>query len=244
MYAIDAKGLDYCRLNSRIREAVAGGATRLSLSNVNGHRYIACGLRGPLKIELNGTGGNDLGAYMNGPEITVKGNVQDCAGNTMNAGSIIVEGRAGDILGYGMCGGEILIRGDVGSRTGVHIKAGEGQGPVLIIGGTAGDFLGEYMAGGTIIVLGLDSDAAAVGRQCGVGMYGGSIFVNARSFPGYAGKGVVVSSPDDEDLALIAGHIARFAGLFGLDAAAVLKDGFVKLTPRARRPYGSMYVGA
>lgn len=244
MYTIDAKGLDYRRLNSRIREAVSSGETRLSLSNVNGHRYIACGFKGPLKIELIGTGGNDLGAYMSGPEITVKGNVQDCAGNTMNAGSILVEGRAGDILGYGMSGGEILIQGDVGSRAGVHIKAWEGQGPVLIIGGTAGDFLGEYMAGGTIIVLGLDSDAPAVGRQCGVGMYGGSIFVNARKFPGNAGKGVVVSLPDDEDRALIAGYVARFAELFGHDATAIMKEGFVKLAPQARRPYGSMYVGA
>jgi len=244
MYTIDAQGLDYRQLNSRVREVVGSGASRLSLANINGHRYIACGLEGSLQIEVTGIGGNDLGAYMKGPEITVRGNVQDCVGNTMNAGSIVVEGRAGDVLGYGMSGGEIFIRGDVGSRAGIHLKGQESQAPVMVIGGTAGDFLGEYMAGGTIIVLGLDSDALATGRQCGVGMYGGAIFVTARTFPGYVGKGAVVCQPSEEDLTMVAGYVTRFARLFNLDEAEIIKPGFVKLAPKAHRPYGSMYVGA
>jgi glutamate synthase domain-containing protein 3 len=243
MYTIDAQGLDYRQLNSRVREVVNSGADKLSLVNINGQRYIACGLEGSLEIEITGTGGTDLGAYIKGPRITVRGSVQDCVGNTMNSGSIIVEGRAGDILGYGMSGGEIFIRGDVGSRAGIHLKGLEGRAPVMVIGGTAGDFLGEYMAAGTIIVLGIDSDIAPTGRQCGVGMHGGAIYVTARTSTVDAGSGTIVSPPTGDDLNMIAKYVERFAQLFNLKANDLMEPGFYKIVPVGHRPYGSMYVG-
>jgi len=243
MYRIDAKGLDYRLLNSRVREVIAEGERVISLTNVNGQRYIACGLEGPLEIEVLGTGGNDLGAYMKGPEIMVRGNVQDCVGNTMNSGSIVVKGRAGDILGYGMSGGKIMVGGDVGSRAGIHLKGIKDRMPVMVIGGTAGDFLGEYMAAGTIIVLGLGTDTPATGRQCGVGMHGGTIFVSARTFKGSNGVGTVVGETTAEDLARISTHVQRFAEIFAANAADLMRPGFVKIVPANHRPYGSMYVG-
>ncbi len=243
MYTIDAKQMDYRKLNALMRELVASGEDHISLENVNGHRYIACGMTGSITLEITGTGGNNLGAYMAGPEIRVKGNVQDCAANTMNYGSMVVEGRAGDILGYGMSGGEIFIKGDVGSRTGIHLKGLGGKVPTIVIGGTAGDFLGEYMAAGNIIVLGIGADTTATGRQCGVGMHGGAIYVNADTYEDSAGAGVAASKPTAEDLELIRYYAERFADYFGYDSEAILRPGFIKLSASGLRPYGTMYVG-
>jgi glutamate synthase domain-containing protein 3 len=108
-----------------------------------------------MDIEIFGTPGNDLGAFLYGHQIRVHGNAQDGVGNTMDAGEIVVEGRAGDVLGFSMRGGKIFVRDSVGYRTALHMKEYEDKRPVLVIGGTSQDFLGEYMAGGIVILLGL-----------------------------------------------------------------------------------------
>ncbi len=96
--AIDilADGVHYRDLNALIREAVEKGAQRIELRDVHGQRYIGTNLRGCADIHIYGTPGNDLGAFMNGPRITVYSNAQDGCGNTMNEGEIIVHGHAGE----------------------------------------------------------------------------------------------------------------------------------------------------
>jgi glutamate synthase domain-containing protein 3 len=84
--AIDAKGLYYRDLNAMLREAVESGVRRIKIVNLTGQRYIGTDLPGALEIELHGTPGNDLAAFMDGPRITVYGNAQDGTGNTMNSG--------------------------------------------------------------------------------------------------------------------------------------------------------------
>ena len=91
---IDAKGIYYRDLNARLREAVEGGVEKIELGNVYGQRYIGTDLNRPVEIEIHGTPGNDLGAFMNGPRVIVQGNAQDGCGNTMNEGEIIVHGHA------------------------------------------------------------------------------------------------------------------------------------------------------
>jgi len=125
------------------------------LKNVLGQRYIGDGIKAKARIKIYGIPGNDLAAFMDGPEIEVFGNGQDGIGNTMNSGTIIIHGDCGDIAGYSMRGGEIYIKGNVGYRSGINMKSYIEKIPVIIIGGKAGNFLGEYMAGGIIIVLGI-----------------------------------------------------------------------------------------
>lgn len=157
---IDAAGLHYRELNARVKLAIleckSGKFPHIILNNVLGHRYIGDGIKGEALIIVNGTPGNDMAVFMDGPQIEVFGNGQDGIGNTMNSGRIVVHGDCGDILGYSMRGGEIYIKGNVGWRSGIHMKSYLEKFPVIVIGGKAGDFLGEYMAGGIIILLGLD----------------------------------------------------------------------------------------
>ncbi|MFA6949002.1 MAG: glutamate synthase, partial [Eubacteriales bacterium] len=136
--------------------------------NCLGERYIGCGARAQT-IELDGTPGNALGAYLDGADIIVRGNAQDATGDTMNAGSIIIHGSTGDAAGYAMRGGSIYVRDGAGYRAGIHMKAYKEKLPVIVVGDSAGSFLGEYQAGGVIVVFALDG-GCPVGNFCGTGM--------------------------------------------------------------------------
>ena len=80
---INAAGVYYRQLNEQIRAAFNNGADEVVVENVCGHRYLGTGLRSG-RIVINGVPGNDLGAFMDGAEIIVRGNAQDGVGNTMN----------------------------------------------------------------------------------------------------------------------------------------------------------------
>jgi glutamate synthase domain-containing protein 3 len=249
---IDAKGVYYRDLNVSVREAIAHGAARVELLNVNGQRYIADGLDGKGDIEIHGVPGNDLGAFMNGATVTVYGNAQDAVANTMNAGKIVVHGSAGDVLGYGMRGGKLFVRGNVGYRVGIHMKGYKRQVPVIIAGGCAGDFLGEYMAGGIVIVLGLDSQKAnpalphagsapVAGDYIGTGMHGGTIYLGDEIDPRKFGREVGITPIEEMDQRLLEELLEEFAADLELDRDEVLSRTFTKLTPQSHRPYGKMY---
>jgi glutamate synthase domain-containing protein 3 len=240
---IDAGGVYYRDLNTRLREAVADGATRIELRNVHGQRYIGTDLDRPVEIEIYGTPGNDLGAFMNGPRITVHGNAQDGCGNTMNEGEIIVHGHAGDTVGLSARGGRIFIREDVGYRAGIHMKEYQGKRPVVVIGGTAQDFFGEYMAGGVMILLGLGLDAGEGHRTkyIGTGMHGGVIYMRGNIADYQLGKEVGIARLEKADEDTLRKYVVEFAGKFNYDADKILKDTFIKLFPRWLRPYGRLY---
>lgn len=240
---IDASGVFHQELNARLKELVANGIQRIELRNVYGQRYIGTGLDRPVEIEIFGTPGNDLGAFMNGPRITVHGNAQDGCGNTMNEGEIVVHGHAGDIIGLSARGGKIFVRDDVGYRAGIHMKEYKDKKPVLVIGGTAQDFLGEYMAGGILILLGLGLSKGEnhKAKFIGTGMHGGVIYLRGEVSDFQLGKEVGVADLDETDRTILNRLVGEFASHFGYQAEEILKYRFTKLFPRWLRPYGRLY---
>jgi glutamate synthase domain-containing protein 3 len=152
---IDAEGVGYRELNSRIRGAVANGRRSFRLVNVRGQRYIGAGLPAGVEISIEGVPGNDLACFMAGARVIVEGNAQDGVGNTMESGSVVVKGTVGDLPGYAMRGGRIFVAGNAGYRVGIHMKEFRESVPAIVVGGRVEEYLGEYMAGGTIVVLGL-----------------------------------------------------------------------------------------
>lgn len=262
MVNINAVGLHYRLLNEHIRAEVDKGAKEIVLKGINGHRYIGDGIRGNVKIVVEGVPGNDLGAFMDGPTIIVKANGQDAIGNTMNEGKIIVHGHAGDVIGYGMRGGRIFIMGDVGYRVGIHMKAFKDKKPIIVVGGNAQDFLGEYMAGGVVVVLGLKENRDSifriqrtglkafgenlnhipiVGNFVGTGMHGGTMFIRGRVEPYQVGKEVGVTRPDKEDEKFLKEILKEYCSDFSLDINELFKTAFIKLFPQSSRPYGKLY---
>jgi glutamate synthase domain-containing protein 3 len=238
---IDAYGIYYRDLNSLLRNFNGNGIEKIELRNVYGQRYIGTDLDSHISIDIYGTPGNDLGAFMRGPRITVHGNVQDGCGNTMDHGWIVVHGRAGDLVGHSMRGGKIFIRDDAGYRVGIHMKEYLGKRPAIVIGGTAQDFLGEYMAGGVLVVLGLNmkGEIRHNARFVGTGMHGGTMYI--RGEVRHLGKEVKVTSLKETDYRLLKTLVDEFAGYYGYDAQKILDGKFNKLTPVSSRPYGKLY---
>jgi glutamate synthase domain-containing protein 3 len=238
---VDAEDLHYRELNTLLRDLDRNHTEKIEINNVYGQRYIGTGLQNKLRIDIYGTPGNDLGAFMDGPNIEVHGNAQDCTGNTMNDGQIVIHGRAGDITGYAMRGGKIFIRDDVGYRAGIHMKEYMSKKPHLVVGGTVQDFLGEYMAGGVLVVLGLLLKAGEhhKARFVGTGMHAGIIYV--RGEISHLGKEVKVMDVNKTDLKTIEGLVKEYCDHFNADFDEIMSRKFVKIVPYSTRPYGRVY---
>ncbi len=241
VWKINAQDLYYRQLNTILRELDAKGAEKVEISNVYGQRYIGTDLKGKMKIDIYGTPGNDLAAFMNGQSIEVHGNAQDCICNTMNDGKVIIHGRVGDITGYGMRGGKLFIRDDAGYRVGIHMKEYMNLKPVMVVGGTAQDFLGEYMAGGILLVLGLTLGEGEHHRSrfVGTGMHSGTMYIHGDVAS--LGKEVKVLDADQSDLKIISELVHEYCSYFNADADQILKGKFNKIVPYSHRPYGRIY---
>jgi len=256
---IDAKKLEYRELNLKVRKFLNNNHNNSSrdnnkkviIKNVLGQRYIGDGLKGSSLINIYGTPGNDLGAFMDGPAIKVFGNGQDGIGNTMNSGKIVVHGDAGDILGYSMRGGEIYVEKNIGFRGGIHMKSYQEKVPVIVIGGSAGNFLGEYMAGGIIILLGLYKkeknifpfyeNKDIVGSYIGTGMHGGKIYIRGNVEDYKLGKEVKKVKLDSDDISLLDRYIKNYYDFFNFNKVKISIGSFIKLIPYSHRPYGKLY---
>ncbi|MDO8685627.1 MAG: hypothetical protein Q7J78_03045 [Clostridiales bacterium] len=240
---IDAKSVYYKDLNNSIREAFKNGESSIVLRNICGQRYIGDGIRGNQHITIHGTPGNDMSAFMDGPEIIVHGNAQDAIANTMNSGRLIIHGNTGDTAGYAMRGGEIFIKENAGYRVGIHMKEYMDKKPAIIIGGKAGDFFGEYMAGGIMILLGLNlqDHEEIVGNYCGTGMHGGVIYLRGEIDSYKLGKEVKIAPAGDDDISIIKKYVKNFCKYFAFDYDYVMNKKFIKLYPFNTRPYGNLY---
>jgi glutamate synthase domain-containing protein 3 len=240
---LDARGLHYHDLNVRLRELVQQGAEEIILHGVMGQRYLGTNLQRKVRITIDGVPGNDLGAFMDGPDIHVLSSAQDGCGNTMNSGRIVVHGSAGDIVGHSMRGGKILVRDNAGYRVGIHMKEYGAVRPVIVIGGTAQHFLGEYMAGGILVVLGsqLGADQPHPSHFVGTGMHGGVIYLRGQVDTSFLGKEVGQAPMEPEDHWLLRQLAQEYADTFQTPVESLLSRPFAKLVPLTKRPYGRLY---
>lgn len=233
------ENFNFQTLNKRVRDT---GDKSIVINGCIGQRYIGTGIADKT-IEVHGTPGNAMGAYLNGGTIYVYGNAQDATGDTMNGGLIVIHGNAGDATGYAMRGGKIYVEGNTGYRAGIHMKAYLDLKPVIVVGGRAGSFLGEYQAGGIIVVLGQNDDGLPIiNNFCGTGMHGGKIYLRCARLPHNIPKQVraeKLRGADDEELKEI---IKDYCGYFKeMNADKLLDANFFVLTPDTDNPYKRMY---
>jgi glutamate synthase domain-containing protein 3 len=238
---IDAQKMHYTPLNQAIRSAVASGAEEIILDHVMGQRFIADGLRGEVRIIINGVPGGDLGMFMSGPTCIIHGNCEHAPGNTMDAGKIIIHGSAGDAVAHSMRGGMIFVRDNIGYRGGIHMKQYQDKRPILVVGGSTRAFLGEYMAGGLILVLGKESDRPEIDRGIGSGIHGGRIVIRGGLDASVLGVGAKLSELPETEISEIAPLIREYSEHFGTDAEHFLGDQYVTVTPASSRPFASKY---
>ena len=194
-----------------------------------------------MQIDIYGTPGNDLGAFMNGPKLVIHGNAQDGCGNTMNDGQIIIHGHAGDVTGNSMRGGKIFVRDYVGYRVGIHMKEYKTKIPQIVIGQTAGDFLAEYMAGGVMVILGLNlkEGEKCKARFVGTGMHGGVIYERGEILEPV--NGTKMLDAGKRDLKTIEALVKEYCSHFGADPNQIMAHKFKKIMPVSKRPYEKLF---
>jgi glutamate synthase domain-containing protein 3 len=241
----DSEGrlVHYRVLNELIRKLILEGEKRIIIEGVTGHRYIAATAnRKDVYIEIFGTPGNNLGAFLDGPTIEVFGNAQDQTGNTMNSGKIIVHGNAWDVTGLAARGGTILIKGNTGYRVGIHMKEYSGTKPSIVVGGTAKDYLGEYMAGGTLVILNRkgDSERSPIGLSVGAGIHGGKILVHGKVEKHQLGPGATLGQLTGEDVHELEHLIEEFEEAFKVQVPRDWES-YVKIVPLSSRPFSGHY---
>lgn len=240
--------LTYKQLNALIKQSVRANHSQIKLMDVFGQRFIAAGLEKQVELEIHGIPGNDLGIFMEGPKITVKGNAEDQVGNTMNDGTIVVEGDCRDVAGLSMRGGKIFVKSNAGYRIGIHMKEYRDKVPIIVIGGAAKEFFGEYMAGGILVALGLHfakgniSDLEkVVSPNVGNGIHGGRIYIRGEVPDSYLGVGTVKKDITNEDINILKPIIEEYATYFGVDKDIIWNRAFSKIVPGSHRPFAAYY---
>jgi glutamate synthase (ferredoxin) len=198
------------------------------------------GFGGELRLELAGSAGQSLGAFLtDGVVVELTGEANDYVGKGMAGGEIVVRpaepglgGSAQVIAGntclYGATGGRLFAAGRAGERFAVRNSAA-----TAVVEG-AGDHCCEYMTGGVVAVLG------STGRNACAGMTGGTAYFLADAPPAWlAGHATVADAGMDatavaEVSALLRDHAARTgsaaAGAF-LAEPERLAGRFVRVRP-------------
>jgi glutamate synthase domain-containing protein 3 len=240
---IDAADVPYRELNTRLRNAVVSGAQKVVIRNAHGQRYIGANLGKPIEVEIQGTPGNEVGAFMDGLRIVVHGSVPDGCGDAMESGEIVVHGRAGDNLGLSARGGKIFVQDDAGRGAGIYMRESRNKKPVVVIGGTAQDFLAQHMAGGTLVLLGLTlkQGQAHSARSVGTGMHGGVIYVRGTIEDYQLDEEVGRADLDEDGLLELRQYVTEFAHHFGYSAEEILSEQFAKLVPLHVGPHLTLH---
>ncbi len=205
-------------------------------------RYGDDGFEGELRLQLTGSAGQSLGAFLSaGLAIELTGEANDYVGKGMAGGELVLRpmeprlgGPANVIAGntclYGATGGRLFAAGRAGERFAVRNSAA-----VAVVEG-AGDHCCEYMTGGVVAVLG------TVGRNACAGMTGGTAYFRSDAPPPWlAGQAAVVDAGMDEAAvaeltALLEDHLARTGSETAatlLSEPATLAGRFIRVRPAA-----------
>ncbi len=209
------------------------------LSGEVARRFGSAGLPdNTLRIHLNGSAGQSLGAFLaKGITITLEGEANDYVGKGLSGGRIIVyppKGSSfapeqniiiGNVALYGATSGEVFFNGVAGEHFAVR-----NSGSTAVVEGV-GDHGCEYMTNGLVVVLG------ACGRNFAAGMSGGLAYV-FDEHGDFSEKRCNLESVDLEplhdvrDLQTLKDLITRHAELTGSPRAKWILDNWSEALPR------------
>ncbi len=224
---VEAAVAGHGRVTRAARVVTRDRAVGARLAGEVAARHGDHGFRGELRLELAGSAGQSLGAFLtDGVVVELTGEANDYVGKGMAGGELVVRPAeahlggpdqviAGNTCLYGATGGRLYVAGRAGERFAVRNSAA-----VAVVEG-AGDHFCEYMTGGVVAVLG------SIGRNACAGMTGGTVYLSAAEPPAWlAGHAAVADAGMDEAAvaelkALLKEHSARTGSE---TAAALLED--------------------
>ncbi len=146
------------------------GWRKFLLYRVAGQRLLSTAVMGKgdthdVEIDIYGTPGEYLGAFMQGGIVRVHGNSQNFTGMCMRYGYLQVFGNAGKVCGYASKGGKIFILGDINDRAWTNsVNDTRGQNLQIHVLGSASKYAGESLMGGDFFFGGMYFDHEGILR--------------------------------------------------------------------------------
>ncbi len=193
---LDLGVLDRRAVNSALQTAEQGSFRML---NPGGGHALACGLRTPVEVTIDGHVGYYCGGMNEHATVTVQGTAGTGVAENMMSGEVRVRGDASQSAGASGHGGLLVIEGDAAARCGVSMK-----GIDIVVGGSVGHMSAFMAQAGRMVVLG---DA---GADLGDSIYEARLYI--RGAVASLGADCVEKPVGDTHLAELADLLAR-AGL-------------------------------
>lgn len=142
---------------------------RWAIREPRGAHAIACGLRVPVTVEIEGHAGYYCAGMNQFATVRVAGNVGVGVAENMMSGFVHVHGNASQSAGATAHGGMLVIDGDASARCGISMK-----GVDIVVKGSVGHMSGFMAQAGNLVVCG---DA---GEALGDSIYEARIFVRGK----------------------------------------------------------------
>jgi glutamate synthase domain-containing protein 3 len=141
-----------------------------AILNPRGQHAIACGLAGPLTVEIKGHAGFYCAGMNKEAEIIVHGHAGVGVAENMMSGTVRVRGDASESAGATGNGGLLVIEGNASSRCGISMK-----GIDIVVGGSVGHMSAFMAQAGNLVICG---DA---GEALGDSIYEARLYVRGRA---------------------------------------------------------------
>jgi len=151
----------------RREETAAGG--RWLVTNPRGAHAIACGIRAPVEVRIEGHAGYYCAGMNQEATVIVDGNAGVGVAENMMSGTVHIKGSASQSAGATGHGGLLVIDGDAGARCGISMK-----GVDIVVKGSIGHLSAFMAQAGTLVVCG------NAGPALGDSLYEAKIFVRGR----------------------------------------------------------------
>jgi methylamine---glutamate N-methyltransferase subunit B len=141
-----------------------------AIRNPMGQHAIACGLDGPLTVEVKGHAGFYCAGMNKEAEVIVHGHAGVGVAENLMSGSVRVKGDASESAGATGNGGLLVIEGNASSRCGISMK-----GIDIVVGGSVGHMSAFMAQAGNLVICG---DA---GEALGDSIYEARIYLKGRA---------------------------------------------------------------
>lgn len=139
---------------------------RWRVLNPRGAHAIACGLRVPVTVEIEGHAGYYCAGMNQSATVVVHGNVGTGVAENMMSGLVHVNGNASQSAGATGHGGLLIVEGDASARCGISMK-----GIDIVVKGSVGHMSAFMAQAGNLVICG---DA---GYALGDSIYEAQLFV-------------------------------------------------------------------
>lgn len=162
----DLAGSELRAVNAALHAAQDGA---FLIRNPGGEHALACGLRSPLKVRIDGHVGYYCAGMNRLAEVAIAGNAGTGVAENIMSGTVRVAGNASQSAGASGHGGLLVVAGNASARCGISMK-----GVDIVVGGNVGHLSGFMAQAGNLVVLG---DA---GASFGDSLYEAQLYVRGR----------------------------------------------------------------